>query len=357
MGKKIYRPFTHMEFDYDHCFLCGVALTHSNKTDEHVIPTWLQHRHKLWNQKLKLPNQTHITYKQLKIPCCKECNNEHLGKIEQKIEKQSHSYKDFITLDKKIIFQWLIKIYYGLLFKDLSLLIDRRYPKKGTIISEESLSNCKMIHEFLQSTRLKINFMNNVFSLFVFKLHLDPRNDSKHDFLYTDDHDHTQLAIQFGEIGIICCIAEDGIINESMKNYLDPFLQHTLHPIQFSELIATIFYKRACLHAVPTHMLYTSKNKYLIASSLSTPLDQYFREPVFKEHGLYIYYYLRRFGLKFEQIYYPESDANVTFLLKDNGNLHLLDAYGNPFSDINIKHEHYNGELFPIVERKSFEDM
>jgi hypothetical protein len=36
----------------------------------------------LWNQSIVLLNQTEIPYRLLKIPCCSECNNEHLGRLE-----------------------------------------------------------------------------------------------------------------------------------------------------------------------------------------------------------------------------------------------------------------------------------
>jgi hypothetical protein len=37
----------------------------------------------IFEQTLTLLNGTEIPYKQLTIPCCSECNNVHLGKMEQ----------------------------------------------------------------------------------------------------------------------------------------------------------------------------------------------------------------------------------------------------------------------------------
>jgi len=82
--KKLYNPFTDMKFDYDFCFLCGEKLKHS-KSKEHVFPKWLLKKYKLFNEKLELLNQTKISYNNLKIPCCSDCNNNYLSQMEKKI--------------------------------------------------------------------------------------------------------------------------------------------------------------------------------------------------------------------------------------------------------------------------------
>lgn len=336
-----------MKLDYKHCFLCGIELTKENKTDEHVIPTWLQHRHDLWNQRLRLLNNTTIPYRQLKIPCCQDCNNVALGNIEKVIEKASVSYEEFIKLDRWTVFIWLVKIYYGLLFKNLSLVVDFKNLDKGTLVTPEQLLKFKMLHEFLQSTRVNTVFTKEVFSLFIFKLHLHPNNDKKYDFFFTDDNIRSQLAIQIGEIGIICCIGEDGIIEDSLNDYINPFKDNRLHSIQFSELIAIVFYQRALLQVPPNYILINSKNENHISSILNSFTGEYFKEYNYKEFGNFLAWQLRRFNIGIEKIYYPDIDAVTSYLIKDNGNLHLLDNIGVPIPDINIKHPNYKGQLFP----------
>lgn len=343
----IYEPFARMKFDYNHCFLCGVELIKENKTDEHVIPTWLQHRHQLWNQKLTLLNQTEIAYRQLKIPCCKVCNNEHLGDIEKQVEYASASYEEFIKLDKFVVFQWLTKLYYGLLFKNLSLAVDRRNPQQGTIVTKESLARYRMIHEFLQSTRINISFPKDVFSLFIFKLHLSPTNNCKADFFFTDDHERAQLAIQIGEIGVVCCIGEDGIINHSLEKYLEPFQGPKLHGIQFAEIIAKVFYRRVCLEVTPNYILASGKGNYTILSNLSSLSGHYFRPTNYAELAAITAWQQSRFGIKFKQIYNEKYDAIVSFLINENGELHLLDQQAKPLSNVHIKHENFEGKTFP----------
>ena len=70
-----YSPFEKMTFTYDKCFLCGEILTDENSTEEHIYPKWLQNKFDLWDKQLILLNGTGINYRNLKIPCCKRCNN------------------------------------------------------------------------------------------------------------------------------------------------------------------------------------------------------------------------------------------------------------------------------------------
>lgn len=339
--------FSNMKFDYLHCFLCGIEFNKENESEEHVIPRWLQHKHDLWNQKLSLINKTTIPYRKLKIPCCKECNNVYLNNIEKEIERTSVSFEEFIKTDRRTIFIWLVKLYYGLLFKNLSLVVDFREPSKGTLVTPEQLAKYKMLHEFLQSTRTKTEFSNEVFSLFIFKLHLDPRNDRKYDFFFTDDLLRSQLAIQIGELGIICCIGEDGIIADAINDYVAPYQTHQITSVQFGELIAHIFYQRALLLVPPTYILMKGMGKSHIISNLSSFTGDYFREKSYSEFSHFLAFQLKRFNLKPEQLYFPDVDAVISFLINDKGELHLLNAMGETRSDIKVKHPNYKGEIFP----------
>src|SRR6266542_1945856 len=65
------------------CFLCGVRLGRLNRSDEDVIPRWVQREFQLGDQQIETFNHTFIKYRELKIPCCRKCNNEHLSRLEQ----------------------------------------------------------------------------------------------------------------------------------------------------------------------------------------------------------------------------------------------------------------------------------
>ena len=56
------------------------------------------------------------------------------------------------------IFQWSTKILYATRYKELSLLIDRKNPKLGNILSPSELEGYSSLHLFLQSIRYKTTF-------------------------------------------------------------------------------------------------------------------------------------------------------------------------------------------------------
>lgn len=136
-----------MSFTDDRCFLCGKKL--KTKTAEHVFPKWLLNEYDLWNQKIFLLNGTTINYRQLTIPCCEECNNIYLSKVENQIKKSYFKgFNDFVKVAKLVVYQWIGKIFYGLLFRELSLSLERTDPEKGSITNPDLLKDFKTFHFF-----------------------------------------------------------------------------------------------------------------------------------------------------------------------------------------------------------------
>lgn len=98
------------------CFVCGSLAS----TKEHIFPKWLQHEFNLWDQKLTLPNNTLISYRQLLVSACKRCNNEVFGQLENKIQSRTETDID--------IWKWANKIHFALTLKDKFLAWDRKNP-------------------------------------------------------------------------------------------------------------------------------------------------------------------------------------------------------------------------------------
>jgi hypothetical protein len=136
------------------CFICGKDLILGDYTQEHIIPRWAQRRYNLWNQQIVLINQTSIPYRQLTVPCCDDCNKYRLKPIEDSISQTVNiGKKAVVQLGKKTAFLWLGKILYGLLYKELTLLLERSDPSVGTIITPEIIERYKMHRFFLQQVR------------------------------------------------------------------------------------------------------------------------------------------------------------------------------------------------------------
>lgn len=158
-SNSFYNPFDTLRFTYEHCFLCGKDLKEEYNSIEHVFPKWLLNKFELWDKKLTLLNGSKISYRQLTIPCCKSCNSNHLSALEKTIrENVEKGYSAFYNLDKTKIFQWTGKIFFGILFKELSLLIDQKHKDYSTIMSPKLLEKYKNLHGFLQSIRVPFVF-------------------------------------------------------------------------------------------------------------------------------------------------------------------------------------------------------
>jgi hypothetical protein len=182
-------------------------------------------------------------------PCCAPCNNSYLSSLERTIENAiSESYDAVAKLEELKIFQWVSKIFYGILFRELSLLADRREPLAGFITTPELLVRYKFLHLFLQSIRIPTTFVGDTpWSIFVVETH------SYNQELDFDYHDNIQLltfAIRIGGVGIIACLQDNGSQKEMFDDYFKMFKGVKLHPIQFDELYAKVTYK-ASLIACP----------------------------------------------------------------------------------------------------------
>ena len=231
---------TGWSYSDEECFLCLVSLDESNRTIEHVFPKWLLKRHHLWDETITLQNGTRIPYRQLTIPCCRNCNGTHLSQIENKIRqaftKGSQAVK---ALDKETLFFWLAKVFYGLLVKERHSLIDRRDHTGRTIGNNEDLSRFAMHHLLMQGARGEASWVassnENPWSIFIFDCQTSD-NESSLNFDYFDSNEIPFLAIRSGEIGIVASLQDWGYLENSLKvRHLDAAQQLELHPLQFKE--------------------------------------------------------------------------------------------------------------------------
>jgi len=131
----VYLPERDQSFTNDRCFLCGMEVDETTGTDEHIFPKWLLNEFALWDERVTLLNRITIPYRRLVIPCCITCNTKHLKAVEDAV---STAYRkgpdDMQALDRDLLFLWMGKILYGLMFRELFLAVDRTQPSMGPIM-------------------------------------------------------------------------------------------------------------------------------------------------------------------------------------------------------------------------------
>lgn len=258
------------------CFLCSAPLRRKNRSDEHVFPKWLQNKFKLWNQRLELINETSIPYRQLTIPCCKICNNVHLSKIEETMRVAVDLGPSAVAkLPPATVYMWLSKIFYGILYRESLLLADRRNAKRP-IVPKDVLRELRLHHDFMQGIRSSLEFPFGLpGSIFVFGTTRPDRVEAQFDFL--DNHHNLSIALRMGSVGIVCCLQDGGITRRFHDHLKRPYYRKDrLHPIQFREATAEVFYKSMLLESPSNFLILEDRDKLMVMTQ--NPRDISFRD-------------------------------------------------------------------------------
>jgi len=157
------------------------------------------------------------------------------------------------NLGQKTIFQWLGKIFYGLLYKELFLHFNRADPSTGTITSPELLEEYQLHHYFLQSVRVPMDFETEFpASIIVFETQAPP--DSRMQWDFSDEIQSLFIACRLGKVGIIAVLQDGGAQND-LFNYFEDVLDMPLHPLQFREIVAQIKYKSLLFQRTPKYTI------------------------------------------------------------------------------------------------------
>jgi len=296
-----------MDFSENQCFLCGALLQEGTNSKEHVFPRWLLRRYNLWDKTITLLNGTSIPYRYLSIPCCSTCNNEYLSRLETEIELAVNNGADYIAQVEKIrLYQWIGKIFFGLLFRELTLSIDRSNPKIGPITTPEFLQEYRALHGFIQSIIKPIEF-HEFFpgSLFVFEVDLIPEIS---DFDYSDNFIGMSFFIRMGNIGIIACLKDDEQVLELLSDVYQAMKNKRLHPIQFDELCAIIFYQ-SCLIARNSKYvsMTTTENQTTVIKLPGFSLAPVFDEWDNQQFARFLEDFWSKWGITYDEIFIPPN--------------------------------------------------
>lgn len=297
-------PLKNFPISRNHCFLCGTELHENNRSEEHVYPKWLQNKFNLWTQRLGLLNNTSILYKDLKVPCCKKCNLKMSYELEKPMEQAvSGGFDKLSTIDHDTIYLWLSKLAYGVLYKELSLSIDRSNPEKGFIVDESDFRERETEFLLMQTILSNGEFVGEKpYSMLLFRITEDEKFDKYWAFESPDTH---TFCMRMNDIGIISNLM-DNSFNEHV--FLDvpetkALLDETLHPIQFAELCAKFQYKSALFLRRPWYT-FILDDEGKPAHTLSLPVSGVgYAEWNQEQYAHVLAYFLQPWGLTFSDLY------------------------------------------------------
>jgi hypothetical protein len=280
--RDLFDPFEKHDFSLNTCFLCGLRLAKATRSDEHVFPQWLLHRFDLHDKQLTLLNGTTIPYRQLTIPCCKVCNNRHLSAIERDVQDLIEGRIPLRAVDEKTLYLWTSKIFYGLLYREVLLPMDRRDRTAGAIVTVEEIRAYRTLHAFLQAVRLDIDFQcihaSFPASVFAFKVQEPKTMEAKFDF--KDSVQTPALYLRLGSVGILAAF-DAGAQAYEWRQLYRKYQRYRLHPVQLEELAAAMFYKASLFDRVPHLMI--SGNRRRGYEIMIVPLAGLSTRPVFRE--------------------------------------------------------------------------
>jgi hypothetical protein len=268
-------------FDRRHCFLCGIKLIKKNISREHVFPKFALRLFNLWNQKLTLINGMAIPYRKIVIPCCRTCNNVHIGRLDKKLATYVRGgFKKFRKLDEQSIFQWLSRILYSILYLELITPRDPRY-KRRKILRKKFFEILETVFLFLNSVRVKTTFHKPYpWSLFIFKTQKHAKPELNFDF--KDNPLLMTVALRMNDIGVVGVLQDNGAVRMMRERAIgiDKARQLELHPVQFSEVTAKIFYLASLLNRVPKYMTVAPPSGQMEVVAL--PIGGLSAKPIFK---------------------------------------------------------------------------
>jgi hypothetical protein len=317
----------------DNCFLCG-ALLEKGKTREHVFPGWLQHRHNLWDQELTLLNGTHIRYAQLTIPCCKPCNSGPLSAVENRVRTATEAgYAEAVKLESLLLYQWLGKIFYGILRKELSLLHDRRNQDGPTIVPASILEGFSTLHLFLQSIRQPFEFPDGVpFSALVVNLH---PNEAHGEYNFRDSLQLMTASLRTKDVGFIVALQDVGLISSTYGQYVQQVAGRKLTLIQFDELYAKCLYQVTRLNRTPKFIIATNQHPAVATQVHMMPIMGLSSKPPVEQWVWAEYFDVLASILEqsypyldIDQMFVPPNLV-MTWMADTEGKLLLTDAEGN----------------------------
>ncbi|MFZ2293875.1 MAG: hypothetical protein WAW46_02435 [Polaromonas sp.] len=312
------------------CFLCGKEMDAADLGQEHVFAKWLQRRFALWDRELVLLNGTRIPYRNLKIPACAPCNNISLSDVENKVARAlSGGAKEVRSLGHEILYLWLAKLFFGILYAESLLPMNRAAQNEGPILGSATLEGFRFMHFMMQAARTKMIFSSQEThfhsSVLVFPLQEHP--DSTKHFMYRDDIENGCIAVRLNSVGLIC--ATDGGAQERLAEEVFPKLfQHVLHPLQFEEVTAKVFMKARSMTRTAKYISAHSKDETRI---IQMPLGGLSEKPIFKDYDHELYaHMLAAFTEHPLELIWP-GDGSVQTWIRSYDEPHFIDIRQHPW--------------------------
>jgi hypothetical protein len=240
-----------MQFTDRHCFLCG-KLTSSVETIS-VYPEWIIDRYQLSKKPLQFLDKSIRLVSDLTIPCCSTCASTHVEPLDTTIRQAADAGKEgWQKLEEKQIFLWLSRFFYGMLVTELKNELNPLVsPEYGVGTNPKMLLKFQSFFFLLQALRVPIAFEDfSPCSLFLLEALPEPEQAP---FEFQDDLTSMMISLKIGNISIICCLLDNGLVKNALRKVWEDVRDRRLHPKQLAEFKARVFYGAYLLNVTPEY--------------------------------------------------------------------------------------------------------
>src|SRR5690606_1922918 len=316
MATTLYNPFLDFQFDNQTCFLTGRQLQSGDERIQ-VFPVWMMRAFDLEEKPFKMLDERTVTYKQLQLPCSADIASL-FEQTEIKVEEAvQQGYEAVKNLDELVLFHWIAKILYGVVFNEIQTGI-RQSVLSGEPMnfSQALVHKFRNLHAMLQSIVADIEFeKRKTFTIQIFTV-----ANATENFTYRDKINTLIFSLHMRNFAIIATLQDNGtnaIYHEDVLKKIDGY---RLHPIQFEEVCARYFYSAYLFNRLPEYT-YMDTGKRVFVEPM--PLNDWTLKPIFdpwqaKTYGQVLENFWKPWGYTlFEIIKDPEHP--MTFLADEEG--------------------------------------
>lgn len=280
-----------------HCPLCGRKFGRVARTQEHIFPRWMQKHHKLETRRLTLPNFIGKTYKSVKIDICDRCNHYRFGRLESAIARRVCSGNAFSAvqdLDPELLAIWLGKILWLLCRKGHTYQDHRTRDDLApdTIVPGAIMPGVAYLGMIQRAYAMRKDmyscyltdppfpeFFGPPYTLYV--VEIDTRDGRFEPFDFADNLMTLGASLRTGNLGLICAF-DGGVHRQFRLHRFQHLICEKLHPIQFGELAARIYYDHTVLHDDALRVqYYWNKPLNAVVAQTQTPRSV---DPFLAEH-------------------------------------------------------------------------
>ena len=214
-----------------------------------------------------------------------------------------------------------MKILLGIVYAERLFPRQRSKPSGRRIFPAELRDMLTMTHFFVRGLDLNITFeaegvQRSPGSIFIFDLKSYSDMHAKFDF--RDDIGTLTVFMQMGNRGIIAA-ADGGALDFELGRIVRRDGSEKLHPIQFREIGARLFYKSTLFNRVPKYITMHHGKSYKV---MQMPLQGLSPKPVFDpwDHGMYAHHLAQFMGTTVDRIASADRSLVSTWLYDKDGN-------------------------------------